>query len=61
MLEYTTYQLETLPGVQTVTACALISHIGEIDRFKSAVKLASYAGVAPICFSFRRKGKECPK
>lgn len=35
----------------------MISHIGEIERFLSASKLASYAGVAPICFSSAGKGK----
>lgn len=57
MLKDTSYQLETLPGVHTVTACALLSHIGEIERFSNANKLASYAGVAPICFSSAGKGK----
>lgn len=57
MLRDTPYQLETLPGVHTVTACALISHIGENERFSNANKLASYARVAPICFSSARKGR----
>lgn len=57
MLKDTSYQLQTIPGVHTVTACALISHIGEIERFQNANKLASYAGVAPICFSSAGKGK----
>jgi len=51
------YHLETLPGVNTVTACALIAQIGDISRFKSADKLANYAGVAPLCFSSGGKGK----
>ncbi len=49
--------LKTIPGVNTVTACALIGQIGDINRFKSAEKLANYAGVAPLCFSSAGKGK----
>jgi len=57
LLKEVDYQLETLPGVNTVTACALVGQIGDISRFKSADRLANYAGVAPICFSSAGKGK----
>jgi len=57
LLKEVGYQLETLTGVNTVTACALVGQIGDISRFKSADKLANYAGVAPICFSSAGKGK----
>ncbi len=57
MLKQQDCHLETLPGVNTVTACALIAYIGDIERFKSADKLANYAGVAPVCFSSAGKGK----
>ena len=57
MLRELDYKLETIPGISTVTACALIAHIGDIVRFANANKLASYAGVAPICFSSAGKGK----
>ena len=57
LLKEVDYQLETLPGVNTVTACALVGQIGDISRFKSADKLANYAGVAPVCFSSAGKGK----
>lgn len=57
LLKELNYQLETLPGVNTVTACALVGQIGDIERFKNANKLANYAGVAPICFSSGGKGK----
>jgi len=57
LLKEIDYHLETLPGVNTVTACALIGQIGDISRFKSADKLANYAGVAPLCFSSGGKGK----
>ena len=45
------YYLETIPGISTVTASALVAYIGDIKRFKNADKLANYAGVAPICHS----------
>lgn len=35
------YQLETMPGIDIVTACALVGHIGDIERFKSSDKLAN--------------------
>jgi len=57
LLKEVDYHLETLPGVNTVTASALVRQIGDISRFKSADKLANYAGVAPICFSSGGKGK----
>lgn len=58
MLKERDYQLQTLTGVHTVTACALIAHIGDIGRFRNRNKLASNAGVAPICFSSVGKGKD---
>lgn len=57
LLKEVGYHLETLSGVNTVTACALVAQIGDISRFKNANKLANYAGVAPICFSSAGKGK----
>jgi len=51
------YHLETIPGVNTITASALVAHIGDIKRFKNADKLANYAGAAPICHSSAGKGK----
>jgi hypothetical protein len=41
-------QLETMPGIDTVTSSALISEIGDIHRFANSDKLARYAGIAPI-------------
>ncbi|MCB5954266.1 transposase [Enterococcus sp. CWB-B31] len=52
------YQLETMPGIDIVTACALVGHIGDIQRFKNSDKLANYAGVAPLRFSSAGKGKD---
>ena len=53
----TSYQLQTIPRVHTVTAYALISHIAEIERFQNANKVTSYAGVTPVFFSSAVKGK----
>ena len=52
------YQLQTMPGISTVTSCALISEIGDIHRFSSANKLAKFAGIAPVNFSSAGKGKD---
>ena len=52
------YKLETLTGVGIVTASQIIAEIGDINRFKSADKLAKYAGVAPTNFSSAGKGRD---
>lgn len=52
------YQLETMPGISTVIASQLVSHIGDINRFANANKLARYAGIAPVNFSSGGKGKD---
>jgi transposase len=41
-------QLETMPGMEFLSACAFISEIGDINRFPTADKLSMYAGIAPI-------------
>lgn len=57
MLGELPYHLETIPGVSIVTASALVGNIGDIKRFKSADKLANFAGVAPIYQGSAGKGK----
>lgn len=52
------YKLETMPGIETVTACALVANIGDINRFPNPDKLARFAGIAPVKFSSAGKGKE---
>ena len=49
--------LETIPGVNTVTASALIAQIGDIQRYKRSDNLASFAGVAPMYLGSAGKGK----
>ncbi|WP_099190640.1 IS110 family RNA-guided transposase [Tepidibacter mesophilus] len=45
------YKLETMIGVDIVTAASLVAEIGDIGRFASSAKLAKYAGIAPVKFS----------
>jgi len=47
-------QLETMPGIDTVTASALIAEIADIHRFTYSDKLARYWVIAPI-----RMGSGC--
>ncbi|MEW8981983.1 MAG: IS110 family transposase [Bacillus anthracis] len=51
------YQLETMPGIEVVTASALIAEIGDVRRFPNANKLARFAGIAPVYFGSGGKGK----
>jgi transposase len=51
-------KLETIPGIDTVTAIALVAHIGDIKRFRNADKLAKFSGIAPVNFSSAGKGKD---
>jgi transposase len=48
-------RLLTLPGVNVVTACALLGAIGEIRRFPTARHLVSYLGLDP---KVRQSGSE---
>lgn len=45
------YKLETMIGVDFLTAAGFISEIGNIGRFQTSDKLAKYAGIAPINYS----------
>ena len=46
-----------MPGIDLVTASALIAEIGD-GRFPNANKLARFAGIAPVYFGSGGKGKE---
>lgn len=52
------YQLQTMPGISTVTSCQFISEIGDIGRFSNPDKLAKFAGIAPVNFSSAGKGND---
>lgn len=58
LLELLGYKLETIPGIDTVTASALVAGMGDINRFPNADKLARFAGIAPVNFSSAGKGKD---
>ncbi|KGR89397.1 IS110 family transposase [Lysinibacillus sp. NPDC095746] len=51
-------QLDTMPGIDLVTASALIAEIGDVRRFPNANKLARFAGIAPVYFGSGGKGRE---
>ena len=48
--------LDTLPGVDTVLAAALLVGIGDVRRFATPDKLARYAGIAPKEWGSAGKG-----
>lgn len=52
------FQLDSMPGIDLVTASALIAEIGDVKRFPNANKLARFAGIAPVYFGSGGKGKE---
>lgn len=51
------FQLDSMPGIDFVTASALIAEIGDVRRFPNANKLAGFAGIAPVFFGSGGKGK----
>lgn len=56
MMKLLDFQLETMPGIDLVTASSLVAEIGDINRFARADKLARFAGIAPVNFSSGGKG-----
>lgn len=40
--------LDSMPGIDKVTAACFVAEIGAIERFASAEKLARFAGIAPV-------------
>jgi len=50
-LENFDYKLESMRGIDTVTAAELIAEIGDISKFSTPAKLARYSGVAPVTYS----------
>ncbi|MBW6411920.1 IS110 family transposase [Clostridium weizhouense] len=58
LLKLLDLKLETIPGIDTVTAIALVAHIGDIKRFRNADKLAKFSGIAPVNFSSAGKEKD---
>ena len=58
MMVHLDCKLTSISGVSTVMAAKLLAEIGDINRFTSADRLASYAGIAPIRFSSAGKGND---
>jgi transposase len=58
LIPLTGYKLQSMPGIDTVTAAQLISEIGNISRFPDSDKLARFMGLAPVSFSSAGKGKD---
>ncbi|MFB6366565.1 IS110 family transposase [Paenibacillus elgii] len=52
------YKLHTIPGIDSVTASAIVAEIGDISRFSKSEKLAKYAGITPSQMSSAGRGKE---
>ena len=50
--------LMSLSGIGLISACKIMSSIGNIKRFKNSSKLASYAGLSPINFASGRFSKD---
>jgi transposase len=48
LVSETGYKLETMDGIDVVTAAGFIAEIGDIGRFASPDKLARFAGIAPL-------------
>jgi transposase len=48
LMKDTMYKLESMYGIELVTAAGFIAEIGNIDRFTSPEKLARFTGIAPI-------------
>jgi transposase len=51
------YKLQTMKGISTTFAAGLIAHIGNIDRFSNASKLAKFAGISPVSYATGKTSK----
>jgi len=58
LVDLTGYKLQTMPGINLITAANIISEIGNIERFPNSDKLAQFCGVCPVNFSSAGKGKD---
>ena len=47
--------LLTMTGIDVVTACQLMSCIGDVKRFPTSAKLARYSGIAPVTYASGQK------
>jgi transposase len=51
VIELIPQKLTTIKGVNNVTCALLLAEIGDVSRFKTASKLARFAGVSPVTYS----------
>ena len=51
--------LQTIPGIGPLTAMCLIAEIGDMTRFKSCKRLASYVGLVPHSHQSGEKDPAC--
>jgi len=58
LVDLTGYKLQTMPGINLISAANIISEIGNIERFPNSDKLAQFCGVCPVNFSSAGKGKD---
>jgi transposase len=49
------FQLNTMTGIELVTAAELVAEIGDIHRFATPDKLARFSGIAPIVVGSENK------
>lgn len=53
----TSQKLMTIPGIGPIAATAMVSHIGDANRFKNGRQMAAYLGVTPGEYSSGGKRK----
>ena len=52
------YKLESMIGIDLVTATGFVAEIGDIERFSSSDKLAKYTGISPVTYASGDKEKK---
>lgn len=57
IMAMTGYKLETMIGLDLVSAAAIVAEIGDIRRFDSTDKLSKYAGISPVTYSSGDKAR----
>jgi transposase len=50
--------LTSMAGIDVVSACQILSCIGDVKRFPTAAKLARYAGIAPVTYASGQSEKQ---
>lgn len=50
--------LTSMAGIDTVSACQILSCIGDISKFKTPAQLARYAGIAPVTYASGKKDSQ---